>query len=569
MSEASENTARKSTAKRWRIIPERQEELTQRQRELIEACNRVGSVRGAAKALGVCNSTIVTTLGRLSAKGVIEAVDALLAPTEFEEPTIKSRRERLSLTVRPLTRRFLLTAAQDETPVVEPFWKNLHAYARFIGAEVIVGGFTYQKGLFEDHAVRTGYFAEAVRPFLRHDRVTLSPDIVFCAEMNTLPTAVKPLSGLHTYTQGRWGVFPHAKVQLVSVPTHVSRHPAMLMTTGACTQKNYVAKKAGYVAAFHHVVGATIVEIDGDGLVFCRQICAADDGSFQDLDIRVKGGEVSRGNRIEALTNGDIHVEKIDSDVARCIWGLDTDKMVVDGSGLIDDLRPRFQFIHDLLDFTARNHHRKGDHLFRFTMHITGQAAIDGALRRASRFLRASQRDFCQTVCVPSNHNDAFPRWLREADPRQDEVNARLWFQANDALYAAVERADPAFDVFRWAVSRHDPDGLEYVAFPPRDASFLICQDSGGIENIYHGDKGPNGVRGTPEAMRAVAIRMNTAHTHSAGIIDGVYTAGLCGNLDQGYNFDSPSSWTHSQIITYPNSRRTIVTIRNGKYRAE
>jgi hypothetical protein len=473
------------------------------------------------------------------------------------------------LRIAGVTARYLLTAAQDNTPVHEPFWLNLLAFAKHIGAEVMVGGFTYQKGLFEDHAARAAVFAEAVRPHLRHEQVRLSADILFCAEMNTLPTAVRPLSGLDTYTQGRWGVFPHAKIQLVSVPTHFTKHAAMLMTTGACTVPNYVAKKAGLKAAFHHILGATLVEIDPSGRVFCRQISATDDGSFQDLDLKVRNQTVTKGHRIEAMTPGDIHVEKIDPVVAKTIWGIDVAKMErVTPDCMIDVLRPRFQFAHDLIDFAARNHHRRGDHLFRFQTYIAGEASIDRAFARGARFLRASERDFCQTAIIPSNHNDAFPRWLREGDPREDEVNARLWFQANDALYAAAERGDGAFDVVRWALGRHDADGLESIVFPPRDASFLICQDHGGIECNYHGDKGPNGARGSPQALSRVAMRLNTGHTHSASILDGVYTAGLSGLMDQGYNSDSPSSWSHSLIITYPNGKRTICTIRDGHWRA-
>lgn len=491
---------------------------------------------------------------------------------ELERPSAhdiepKHQAEPRAKTSHPV-RRFLLTAAQDDTAVFMPFWENLLAYARHLGAEVMVGGFTYQKGLFEDHAARSAVFAEVVRPYLRHERVALSGDILFCAEMNTLPTAVRPLSSLDTYTQGKWGVFPHAKVQLVSVPTHFTRHPAMLMTTGACTVPNYVEKKAGLKAAFHHIYGATIVEIDTDGVVFCRQISATDDGAFQDLDLRVRGGVVSAGHRVEAITPGDIHVPKVDPDVARALWGVDVEAMQRVGDGMIDHLRPRYQFMHDLIDFAARNHHRRGDHVFRFATHVAGRACVDAEFRAGARFLRCTARDFCQTVVIPSNHNDAFPRWLREEDGRKDEANALFWFEANAAMLRAIYNGEPDFDVVRWALARHDPAGLDDIAFPPRDASFLICQDQGGIENIYHGDKGPNGARGTPQALVRVSTRLNTAHTHVAGILDGVYTAGLSGLMDQGYNADAPSSWTHTAIVTYCNGKRTLVTMRGARYRA-
>jgi len=61
---------------------------------------------------------------------------------------------------------------------------------------------------------------------------------------------------------------------------------------------------------------------------------------------------------------------------------------------------------------------------------------------------------------------------------------------------------------------------------------------------------------------------VNTGHTHSTGIIDGVYTAGVHGKLDMDYN-KGPSSWSHSHVITYPNGKRAIITIKDGKWRAD
>lgn len=545
---------------------------TPKQLRTLEAVEAHGTYEKAAAFLGCSKSMVGNTVrdvkGKAEKRARIVAEDTGQA-VALSFATVEPKARAGGSSDGGPARRYLLTAAQDETAVHLPFWENLQAYARDIGAEVMVGGFTYNKSLFEDHASRSAVFADVVQPFLRHEQVVLGRDMVFCAEMNTMPTAVRPLSGLNTYTQGRWGVFPHAKIQLVSVATHVSRHPAMLMTTGACTLANYIEKKAGLKAAFHHILGATLVEIDAAERVFCRQISATDDGAFQDLDARVKGGAVTRGHRIEAITPGDIHMPKTDPIVARTIWGVDLETMaVVTDQGLIDQLRPRYQFMHDLVDFTGRNHHRRGDQHFRYSVFVAGAASVDDEFAQTTRFLRATARPFCQTVVIPSNHNDAFPRWIREFDGKNDEANLLLWHEANAAILRAIRNGDGRFDIVRWALSRHDAQGLEDIAFPPRDASFLICQDHGGIENIYHGDKGPNGARGSPQALTNVAMRLNTGHTHSAGITDGVYTAGLSGLMDQGYNTDAPSSWSHTLIITYSNSKRTLLTIRNGQYRA-
>src|ERR1700679_4212183 len=41
--------------------------------------------------------------------------------------------------------RYILTSAQNNTKVHEGFWQNLVAYAHYVDAEIIVGGFVYNK----------------------------------------------------------------------------------------------------------------------------------------------------------------------------------------------------------------------------------------------------------------------------------------------------------------------------------------------------------------------------------------------------------------------------------------
>lgn len=468
----------------------------------------------------------------------------------------------------PKIDRWIVTAAQDDTAVAEPFWSNLLAFANHVGAKIKVGGFTYQKGLFEDHASRTAVFAEKVREYMVHENEYLGP-LLFAAKMNILPTAVKPLSGLETYSRGDWCIFPHAKRQLTSVPAIAGIHPAMVMTSATCTEPNYIEKKAGLKAEFHHTIGATLVEVDEIGRVFCRQLDAGRDGSFQDLDVLVRNGEIFEGQRVEQITWGDIHREKLDPQVAATCWGFDLEtETITNREGTIfHSLRPRHQAFHDLLDFQARNHHRRKDHHFMFEMIHGGTDRVEDGLRASSRFLRETEEEWCKSVNVASNHNDALRRWLREADPREDPANLRIWCHLNDRLYGAVDEGEEHYDIFRYALSRYDSQGLEDIAFVPRNSSYVVCQEHGGIETGLHGDQGPNGSRGSAISLVKVSTRMNIGHSHTAAIIDGVYQAGLCGLLDQGYN-EGPSSWSHTQIITYPNSKRTLLTIIDGKWRA-
>jgi hypothetical protein len=520
---------------------------TEVQARYLHAIIKHGSGGKAAQALGVNKSAINRSMQALKAKA-----------GQPVRPQARSK---------PAVRRWLLTAAQDETPVHGGFWANLRAYAFAIGAEIMVGGFTYNKALFEDHASRSALFASEVQPYLYHDNVDCGP-LLFAAKMNTLPTAVRPLSGLETYSRGRWAVFPHAKVQMVSVPALPGARAAQVMTTGACTLPNYVAKKAGLKAEFHHSIGATIVEVDECNRIFCRQVNATEDGSFQDLDTIVRHGLVTTGNRIEALTAGDLHIEKADPEVFLASFGYDIEKeRVVNERSLIHTLRPRHIAWHDILDMMARNHHRRGDHHFAFSMVSGGTDEVEAANRAVAKFLRSTASDLWTSVVVASNHNDALQRWLREADPRLDARNGLYWCELNVALMRAIRDRTPDFDIFQHAVSAQDAKGLSDIVFVPRNGSYLVCQSHGGIEIGMHGDEGPNGARGSALALTRVATRMNIGHAHTPCIMDGVYTAGLSGKMDQGYN-SGPSGWSHTHVIVYPNGKRTLVTLWDGKWKA-
>ena len=109
----------------------------------------------------------------------------------------------------------------------------------------------------------------------------------------------------------------------------------------------------------------------------------------------------------------------------------------------------------------------------------------------------------------------------------------------------------------------------ESVKFLREDESFIICSENGhGIECGMHGHLGPNGLRGNPAQFARMGRRANTGHTHSTGIHDGIYTSGTMSLLDMIYN-KGPSSWSHSEIVTYPNGKRAIVTFWEGGWRAE
>lgn len=447
-------------------------------------------------------------------------------------------------------RRWLLTAAQDDTDVHRGFLANLQAYAADMRAEIIVAGFTYQKALYEDHQTQTALYRPEVARYLRFDPVDLGP-VIFFANVNILPTAERPLQGLQTHSRGRPAVFPHAKLQLETVPAMPGQRPPMVCTTGAVTLPNYIQKKAGQKAELHHIFGATMVEVTAAGDWFLRPISAAGDGSFQDLDAVVRDGRVTRGARVRAITWGDVHLPYLPDHIRRWCWGREADSMLA-------ALRPQTQFFHDLMDFRMTNRHVDGDPHHRARLTARGEASVSGQVLAAARFLRETQRDFCQSVVIESNHDVRLVRWAGQPDARQDVANARFWHLCNVALHEAAEAQNGGFNLVRWALREADAQRLDGVDFVPMGESMVICHETGGIECGLHGHQGPNGSKGTAAGLSRTATRITIGDKHCPQILDGVYVAGVSGNLDQGYN-TGPSGWWHAHVVTYPNGKRTIV----------
>jgi len=65
-----------------------------------------------------------------------------------------------------------------------------------------------------------------------------------------------------------------------------------------------------------------------------------------------------------------------------------------------------------------------------------------------------------------------------------------------------------------------------------------------------------------------MGTKLTIGDKHAPAIADGVFVAGMTGDLDQGYN-TGPGSWRRAHVLTYPNGKRTIVTqAPDGRWRA-
>lgn len=483
-----------------------------------------------------------------------------------------------TLPPRNVINRYIFTSAQNDTLLHDQFWTNLLKFADFYDAQIHVSRFVYMKtGLnqAQDKAAAFDQVNDAKRdkgknsvatwdprltPYLSDYRMEVAPGLVWCGEMNILPTAVRPLSGLEVYTGRRSGIFPHVKIALESIASMRDDPTKFNFTTGTVTQRNYIQRKAGLKAEFHHCYGALLVEVDFEGNWFCRQISADSEGTFYDLDVMVQDGFVSQGHNLEAINWGDVHVAEIDETIKKLYWG---------HGGVLDTMKPKYQFLHDVITFRGRSHHEVKDPYIMFRRYLSGEENIANEVDGVGLFLAEALRPWCESVIVDSNHHRHMGRWLKEQDGRFDPVNAVFWAEMQSRVFDYMnfnEGEEPLY--LKEALTQEGFTAAALGTWLQRDESFIICEDAhGGIECGEHGDDGPNGSRGSTKAYARMGRRINKQHDHQAAIIDGSYSAGTCGVLQPDWTF-GPSSWSHSMIFTYKSGKRAVVTSWKGKWRA-
>lgn len=475
----------------------------------------------------------------------------------------------------PRGRTFIFTSAQNDAEIHLPFWRSLKTYAELIDADIVVGPLTYETQWWSETNPASRFYDPRLEEFLCFGQMEIGDNFIFAGEMNTLPTARRPISDLATYSRGRWAVFPHPMIQLKSVPStdpNIQAH--QVMTTGSVTRPKVIPRRAGVKSVFHQVLGATIVEFDEDGDIFCRQIIADEDGSFYDLDIYVNGDDFTFHDGVAGIVFGDVHIAKADPKNCIASFGIhprDPHRAHHSGS-MMEVLKPEKVFLHDIHDHESRNHHNANDAAHAFEMAYRGRDSVEDEVFMAADFLYALSNAYedTQVIVVDSNHDLALERYVREGRYRNDGINmlyglrleqAYMEFrrQVAEALEAGVN--PPTFSLLEWAIR----DLLAPIDLPVQwvhdGQSYLLNE----VEHGNHGYRGANGAKGTVTGFAAMGRRMSIADKHSPEILDGVYVAGTM-QLQMGYN-RGPSGWAVANIVQYPNGKRTLVTLQNGKWR--
>ena len=376
-------------------------------------------------------------------------------------------------------KRFIVTWAQNDTPVHENFICNIETYANHIKADihVIAGRYKNPTSVFTDKKYEE--WPERVLKYLDANRHEIHKYMWIMSDVKIQPTAVDPMTGLQGMTGINSCIFGSPKVQMETIPVLEGNLPKIMMTTGACTVKNYTDSKSGKKGEFHHTLGFVVVEIKDDETFFARQVTASESGDFTDLYYRVEydpdedSSTVKTIDRVSALILGDVH------------YGQHDEEVISKTREMMDNIRPDYVVLHDVFDGLSINHHEANDPFVQYHREMEGTNSLRSEIDSMLDGLEVFQ-DY-KTVIVRSNHDDFLDRWLKNTDWRKATTmkNSIEYMEFSTLLL----KGEAPKGIIPYLINQKFP---EFITLGRSD-SFVVRD----WELGQHGDIGSNGARGS------------------------------------------------------------------------
>jgi len=456
----------------------------------------------------------------------------------------------------PDNTRFIITSAQNATLIHQKFFASLQNYCKDTGASLVITPNRYRNPTRPGETPQDdSWWAKETTPYLVTGRLNIHKNLVLIADINVQPTAVRPLSGLDTITGPKSGILGHPKLEMATISTPHHKMPKIMMTTGSCTRQNYSDSKAGAKGKFHHILGATVVEIDGPRF-HMRNITAGDDGAFIDLDKKYMPESVDTAPPAEALVVGDVHVGFEDPKTTKALFGK---------SGLCSRIKPQRLVLHDVFDGFSVNPHDRHNPFIWVGKSKYGLTGVEEELKRAADWIDTNAPNDAKVIFPASNHHDFLMRWLQSCNWKEDPENAEFYLQTALATVRSlnhtnrgIEWADPFVEWMKNNLAIRDR-----CVFLDERGTYSVR----GIEVGQHGHLGPNGGRGSVATLSKIGVKIVFGHVHAPGIRDGATAVGVCAT-DMAYA-KGPSSWMSAHCIINAMGKRQMIFVIDGGYCAE
>ena len=434
---------------------------------------------------------------------------------------------------------FLITWAQNNTPIHKQFFENIKAYAAHIDGDihVIAGRYKNPTSIFIDK--KEDYWADEVLPYLDANRHDIHPYLSILSDVKTQPTASGPLSSIEGISHENSCIIGHPRVHMRVIPVLEGYKPKVMWTTGAVTVKDYTDSKAGKIGEFHHTLGFVIVEIKDKKVFYCRQVTATDKGDFCDLFHQVKGGKVTRVESADTVVLGDVHVGEVDPAIMKLT------------EEILDRFKPKSTMVHDVFAGYSISHHDAKDPFKQYRKEVNGTNVLKKEIDNMLEWIKRMQKH--NLVIVRSNHDDFLDRWLASTDWKHNVKNSLEYME-----YAKVLLEDRA------------PNGIiPYIIkqnFPKVKTLGLSDRYSRhSWELAQHGHVGSGGSRGSIRQFKNWSTKSITAHSHSPGRMDGAVVVGTMTHLRVGFNVGA-SGWMHAHGLLHHDGKVQHILFIEGGY---
>lgn len=443
-------------------------------------------------------------------------------------------------------KKFVITTAVNGCDIHEGFFSSIYAYCHRNNAALII-----LPSNDPAHNLDNKYewnFDPKVKQHLVFDDMNLNTNLMISC-VKTSAKMVDPVLSLARVGQRSGSlILASPKQRLKMVPTSNYKLPHAVMTTGALTTANYKTNKffserSAYLSHGDHILGALIVEIEDAKLFHFRQIQAANDGSFFDINKKYKADGTIEAANPKAIVLGDYHSGETDPIAENC-W-----------INLIKETNPEIAVFHDLYSGKSTSHHDSGNIIKQAIKANNKQLNLEDELKKVCQDLNKYTKLVNKIVIAKGNHDIFLDRYLSQARYIYDPHNHLL---ALKLAIAMIEGNDP----LKFAIEMFGVNNKEKIQWLSLDEDYKIC----GIQLGAHGHCGANGAKGSLKAMEAAYGQSISGHSHSPEILRGSWQVGTSTRLKLDYNH-GPSSWAHTSCLVFPNGMRQLINCINGKYK--
>lgn len=501
-----------------------------------------------------CNSTHIQSRGISSSnKRKYQCQDCMKWFSEVIDSKPVINENVVTITSKSNKSKYVITSAQSNTPLNELFFKSLLNYVEHNNSELIVIPIRYNNPncFISDEEI---CYDERLQSYLTNENIVIHKNLKVLCNVSINACAVSPLSGLDSITKGVSTIIGHNQLAMKTLPVQSDDIPVLLTTTGTLSEKNYSTSKQGYKAEFNHSNSAIAVELDDD--IFHLRHLNFDGSGFYDLEYQYTD-KVVKTSKITAIVTGDEHTTFADPLVKAATY--------TNVNSIVKLLNPEYIVRHDLLDCYSVSHHHKHNIFTQYAKFISGTNNLETELNNTINYVVETTPENVDNLIVASNHNDHLLRWLNECVIVNEPWNALLYhslmYKMLDNTHMTQSKAVYPNPFELYAKDRFTNKNTN-VRFLSRNQTYKIYD----IEIASHGDRGNNGSRGSRLQFANLPSKTIIGHSHSPGIEKGCYQVGTSSFKQLEYN-SGASSWLNTHCLIYPNGKRQLINIINGKWR--